>query len=131
MTARFVSLSFGLLVRGGVDNTSKSVGLDLLDRGGVANTSKSVDFGLLDRGGVDNTSKSIGCGECAGDEPAEDMMKSELSAGAEVDVLFSGLSSLAFPVRSGNLLPLGLGVGRKFFFVIWRSRSIMDGLNCR
>ena len=99
----------------------------------VSLTLLTISFGLLDRGGVDNTLKSIGWGERAGDEPADDMMKSGLSGSFEE--LFSGVTSFFAPVLSGNLLPLGLGAGRKFFFwhafVSWRSRSSWDVLNWR
>ena len=93
----------------------------------------AISLGLLDRGGVDNTLKSIGWGERAGDEPADDMIKSGLSGSFEE--FFSGVTSFLAPVLSGNLLPLGLGAGKKCFFwhafVIWRSRSSPDVLNWR
>ena len=99
----------------------------------VSLTLLAISFGLLDRGGVDNTLKSIGWGERAGDEPADDMIKSGLRGSFEE--FFSGVISFLAPVLSGNLLPLGLGAGKKFFFwhafVIWRSRSSPVVLNWR
>ena len=74
----------------------------------------SLSVGLAGRGGVDNTSNSMGFGECAGDEPADDMMKSPLSAAA-VLAFFSGVVSAVFSVLNVNLLPFGFGAGEKFF----------------
>lgn len=100
----------------------------------VSLTLHAISFGLLDRGGVDNTLKFIDWGERAGDEPADDMMKSGLFGSLEEE-FFSGVISFLAPVLSCNLLPLGLAAGREFFFwhafVSWRSRSSPDVLNWR
>lgn len=90
-------------------------------------------FGLLDWGGVDNILKFIGWGEWVGDELVDDMMK--LGFLGFFEEFFFGVIFFLVFVLSGNLLLLGLGVGRKFFFwyvfVSWWSCFSWDVLNWR